>query len=60
MATEKSPQRPPYRSEVMKSGPLKAAARSMLRGMGLDDEDIARPFVGVISSHGEMPWAQTR
>jgi len=60
MATEKSPRRPPYRSEVMKSGPLKAAARSMLRGMGLDDEDIAQPFVGVVSSHGEMSACNIR
>jgi len=44
----------PYRSEVMKTGPVKAAARAMLRGMGLDDEDIKQPFVGVVSSHGEM------
>lgn len=46
--------RPPFRSTVMKTGPVKAAARAMLRGMGLDDEDIAQPFVGVVSSHGEM------
>jgi len=60
MATEKSPRRPHYRSEVMKSGALKAAARSMLRGMGLDDEDIAQPFVGVVSSHGEMSACNIR
>lgn len=46
--------RPPLRSTVMKSGTLKAAARSMLRGMGLDDDDINKPFVGVVSSNGEM------
>jgi dihydroxy-acid dehydratase len=50
--TDKSQRR--YRSEAMKTGPVKAAARSMLRGMGLDDEDIAKPFVGVVSSNGEM------
>ncbi len=60
MAKEKSQKRPPYRSEVMKSGPYKAAARSMLRGMGLDDEDIAQPFVGVVSSHGEMSACNIR
>ena len=43
-----------YRSTVMKAGPIKAAARAMLRGMGLDDGDIDQPFVGVCSSHGEM------
>ncbi len=45
---------PPHRSNVMKSGPLKAAARAMLRGLGLDDEDISQPFVGVVSSQGGM------
>ncbi len=43
-----------YRSDVMKKGPFKAAARAFLRGMGLDDEDIEQPFVGIVSSHGEM------
>ncbi|MEE4376440.1 MAG: dihydroxy-acid dehydratase [Candidatus Competibacteraceae bacterium] len=32
------------RSDVIKKGPLMAAARAILRGMGLDDEDIAQPF----------------
>ncbi|WP_116364041.1 dihydroxy-acid dehydratase [Parahaliea mediterranea] len=54
MADRKASHKPPYRSSVMKNGPIKAAARAMLRGMGLDDEDIAQPFVGVVSSHGEM------
>ncbi len=45
---------PPNRSNVMKSGPIKAAARAMLRGMGLDDDDIQQPFVGVVSSQGGM------
>lgn len=54
MAHSTNRNRPPYRSNVMKLGPVKAAARAMLRGMGLDDEDIAQPFVGVASSHGEM------
>ncbi|WOJ95147.1 dihydroxy-acid dehydratase [Congregibacter variabilis] len=53
MSMEKDKKRR-YRSEVMKSGPVKAAARAMLRGMGLDDEDIAQPFIGVVSTHGEM------
>ena len=41
-----------YRSDVMKKGPFKAAARAFLRGMGLDDDDIAQPFVGVVSHPG--------
>lgn len=40
-------------SDTMKSGPIKAAARAFLRGMGLDDDDIAQPFVGVVSTQGE-------
>ena len=60
MAKKKSTDRPPYRSTVMKSGPVKAAARAMLRGLGLDDEDIAQPFVGVVSSHGEMSACNMR
>ncbi|MFV0275858.1 MAG: dihydroxy-acid dehydratase [Parahaliea sp.] len=51
-ATEKHPRS--NRSDIMKKGPVKAAARAMLRGMGLDDEDIDQPFVGVVSSQGEM------
>jgi len=49
-----------YRSDKMKSGPIKAAARAMLRGMGLDDEDIAQPFVGVVSTQGEMSPCNVR
>ena len=48
------------RSEVMKKGPFKAAARAILRGMGLDDEDIAKPFIGVVSTQGEMSPCNTR
>ncbi len=56
----KNKQREPYRSDIMKKGPIKAAARAMLRGLGLDDEDIAQPFVGVVSSHGEMSACNMR
>ena len=48
------------RSDVMKKGPFKAAARALLRGMGLDDEDIAQPFIGVVSTQGEMSPCNTR
>ncbi len=49
-----------YRSDVMKKGPFKAAARAFLRGMGLDDDDIAQPFVGVVSTQGEMSPCNVR
>ncbi|MDG0980166.1 MAG: dihydroxy-acid dehydratase [Halieaceae bacterium] len=49
-----------YRSDVMKKGPLKAAARAFLRGMGLDDGDIEQPFVGVVSTQGEMSPCNVR
>ena len=60
MSNDNRNKRPPYRSTVMKSGPVKAAARAMLRGLGLDDEDIEQPFVGVVSSHGEMSACNMR
>jgi dihydroxy-acid dehydratase len=49
-----------YRSDVMKKGPIKAAARAFMRGMGLDDDDIAQPFVGVVSTQGEMSPCNVR
>lgn len=42
------------RSALFKQGPLRAAQRSLLRGMGLDDDTIYQPFVGVVSTQGEM------
>ena len=60
MAADKPEQKRAYRSDVMKAGPFKAAARAMLRGLGLDDEDISQPFVGVVSSHGEMSACNMR
>jgi dihydroxy-acid dehydratase len=60
MTDNRKGDKPPYRSEIMKSGPIKAAARAMLRGLGLDDEDISQPFVGVVSSHGEMSACNMR
>ncbi len=42
-----------YRSDAVKTGPQWAPHRSMYRAMGLKDEDIYRPFVGVASSWNE-------
>jgi len=41
------------RSDMVKRGPQWAPHRSMYRAMGLGDEDIYRPFVGVASSWNE-------
>ena len=35
------------KSHVVSQGALRAAARAMLRAVGLDDEDMDKPFVGV-------------
>ncbi len=40
-------------SHVVTKGPARAPHRSYLRAMGLNDEDIARPFVGVASTWNE-------
>ncbi len=42
-----------YRSDAVKRGFQWAGARAMYRAMGLSDEDIYRPFVGVASSWNE-------
>ena len=46
------------RSWEITEGPAKAPARSMLRAMGLGDEDLARPFVGVANSWSEVTPCQ--
>ena len=41
------------RSRITVEGADRAPHRTFLRAMGLDDEAIAKPFVGVMSTHGE-------
>ena len=36
-----------HKSHVVVDGPDKAGARAFLRGVGLGDEDMARPFIGI-------------
>jgi len=43
----------PLRSRITVDGVDRAPHRTFLRAMGLDDEAIANPFVGVVSTHGE-------
>lgn len=46
------------RSWEITEGPQRAPARSMLRAMGLGDEDLARPFIGVANSWSEVTPCQ--
>lgn len=43
-----------HRSDRMKVGPSRAPHRSLLKADGLTDEEIARPFVAVISSTNDI------
>ncbi|HEX6978242.1 MAG TPA: dihydroxy-acid dehydratase [Alphaproteobacteria bacterium] len=42
------------RSPITTRGLDRAPHRAFLRGMGLSDEDIGKPFIGVVSTHGEV------
>ncbi len=42
------------RSDAIKQGPERAPHRSLLRALGCSDQDMARPFVGVINSYNEI------
>ena len=44
----------PWRSRITTDGMDRAPHRTFLRAMGLDDAAIARPFIGVVSTHGEV------
>ena len=43
-----------FRSATIYEGTLRATTRSFLHALGQDDEDIARPHVGVFHTGGEM------
>lgn len=45
---------PAWRSRATLDGPMRVAQRMHLRATGLDDEAIAKPFVGVIHTHAEV------
>ena len=44
---------PKRRSRLVLEGLDRIPHRTFLRAMGLDDEAMAKPFVGVVSTHGE-------
>jgi dihydroxy-acid dehydratase len=41
---------PKHRSRIITDGRDRAGARAMLKGIGLTDDDLARPIVGVANS----------
>src|SRR4051794_35581457 len=43
-----------HRSRALTEGPQRAAARAQLKGVGLTDEDLAKPMIGVAST-----WIET-
>lgn len=42
------------KSDVIKKGPNKAAQRSLLKAIGLTEEEIDRPIIGVVSAQNEI------
>ncbi len=42
------------RSQEVTEGPAKAAARAMLRAVGLTDEDFSKPQIGLVSAGNEV------
>ncbi|MGB9660952.1 MAG: dihydroxy-acid dehydratase [Moorellaceae bacterium] len=42
------------RSEAMKAGLARAPHRSLLKAMGLTDEELARPIIGIVNSFNEL------
>ncbi|MEO8081833.1 MAG: dihydroxy-acid dehydratase, partial [Caldimonas sp.] len=43
----------PLRSDVVTQGLDRAPHRAFLRATGVGDEDFGKPFVGIVSQHGE-------
>ncbi len=52
------PRRLKHRSWEVTEGPERAPARAMMRGMGLSDEDLARPLIGVSNTWNEATPCQ--
>src|ERR687887_2494225 len=46
------------RSRAVIEGVARAPARAFLRGMGLSDDDLSRPFVGVANTWNEVTPCQ--
>ena len=48
-----------WRSRVTTDGLDRAPHRAFMRAMGLDDEALAKPMIGVVSMKGETPCNMT-
>ncbi|MBQ8933979.1 MAG: dihydroxy-acid dehydratase, partial [Lachnospiraceae bacterium] len=42
------------RSDVVKKGMQQAPARSLFRALGMTDEELDRPLIGIVSSYNEI------
>ena len=47
------PAKQPLRSAIVTEGLDRAPHRAFLRATGVGDEDMGKPFVGIVSQHGE-------
>lgn len=54
MRAMSAPRKLNQRSAIITEGPSRAPARAMLKAMGLTDEDIARPMIGIANT-----WIET-
>jgi dihydroxy-acid dehydratase len=54
-----SPPKRRFRSATITDGLVRATTRSFLLGLGMDDEEIARPHIGVFHTGGEMSPCNT-
>lgn len=52
MSTDKPPRK--FRSATIYEGTIRATTRSFLHALGQDEDDIARPHIGVFHTGGEM------
>jgi dihydroxy-acid dehydratase len=53
-----SPRRP-FRSATIRDGLVRATTRSFLLGLGMDEDEIQRPHIGVFHTGGEMSPCNT-
>ncbi len=54
MTTPTNPPKPTYRSFAITKGDERAPNRSMLRGIGYQDADFDKPFIGLANGHSTL------